>query len=152
MKVIRAMVQAEAPLNEEWMLHRLAPMFGREKITPTMRETYNKLMWNCARYGIIRANGYLYEEGKDVDMLRVPKDGDTPREVKYISPRELALGLKELLKHNVTADKMGLFRLLAQQLGFARVGDSILTCMETALFLIKDEIEVDGETLSLKMD
>jgi hypothetical protein len=45
---------------------------------------------------------------------------------------------------------MGLFRLLTQQLGFSRMGDAILTKLENALKLLKNEIEVDGDMISLR--
>lgn len=83
-------------------------------------------------------------------MLRVPADGMPPRDINYIDAQELALGLKEILKQNVTAEKMGLFRLLAQQLGFSRMGDGILVQMEKALKLLSNDIETNGEMLSLK--
>ena len=83
-------------------------------------------------------------------MLRVPKEGATPREIKYIELQELANGLRALLSQNVTAEKNGLFRLLAQQLGFARAGDTAQERMEEALKLLGDEVEADGDILSLK--
>jgi hypothetical protein len=83
-------------------------------------------------------------------MLRVPMDGKNPRDVKYIAVEELANGLKELLKQNVTAEKAGLFKLLVEQLGFARMGDAILARLESALKLISKDIETNGEMLSLK--
>ena len=50
----------------------------------------------------------------------------------------------------ISAEKMGLFRLLTQQLGFSRMGDAILAKLENALKLLCSEIEVDGNMISLK--
>ena len=83
-------------------------------------------------------------------MLRVPNEGEEPRELKYIELQELANGLRALLAQNVTAEKNGLFRLLAQQLGFTRAGDLAQERMEEALALLRGEIEIDGDFLSLK--
>ena len=58
--------------------------------------------------------------------------------------------MKEILKQNITVEKSGLFRLLVQQLGFSRMGDAILTKLESALKLLKNEIRVDGDTIYLK--
>ena len=107
-------------------------------------------MWNCGNQGIIRRNGFLYLKDKEIPMLRVPANGATPREIKYIDVQELALGLKEILRQNVTAEKMGLFKLIVQQLGFSRMGDTILAQMEKALKLISKDIETNGEMISLK--
>lgn len=151
LNVTKAILEVEAPLAEEWLLKRIVFLFdGREKVTNVVRNSFRRLMWNCDSLGIIQRNGFLYLRGKEIPMLRVPADGVTPREIKYIDVQELALGLKEILKQNVTAEKIGLFKLLIQQLGFSRMGDGILTQMEDALKLINNEIETNGEMLSLK--
>ena len=152
-KMTRAIVEKEAPVSEEWLLKRIVFAFGgREKVTGVVHDEFNKLMQGCERWGIVRLNGFLYLINKPVPMLRVPKDGDEPRDIKYIELQELIAGIKELLRRNVTVEKAGLFRLLASQLGFARAGEALTERMETALRLIKDEIEVNGEMLSLKKD
>lgn len=149
--VTRAILEVESPLSEEWLLRRIVFLFeGREKVTNVVREQFNRVMWNCNSKGIIRRNGFLYLQGKEIPMLRVPADSTTPREIKYIEMQELAFGLKELLRQNVTAEKMGLFKLTVQQLGFSRMGDAILAQMESALKLISKDIETNGEMLSLK--
>ena len=146
-----ALLEVEAPLSEEWLLKRIVFMFGgREKVTNVVKDAFNKLMWNCEKIGVIRRKGFLYLQDKEIPMLRVPADGTTPREIKYVAVEELAQGLKELLRQNVTAEKAGLFRLLAQQLGFSRMGDAILAQMESALALIDKDIVTNGEMLSLK--
>ena len=150
-KVVQAMVKAESPLNEEWMLKRIVFLFGqREKVTSVVRKEYEALMWDCQKKGIVRKDGFLYWVGKEIPMLRVPKDGDEPREIKYVEDQELANGLRVLLEQNVMVEKDGLFRLLAAQLGFARAGDAIYAKFESALSTISNELEVNGETLALK--
>lgn len=151
LSVTRALLEVESPLSEEWLLKRIVFLFeGREKVTNVVRDYFNRLMWNCSNQGIIRHNGFLYLQGKEIPMLRVPADGAPPREIKYIDVQELALGLKEILRQNVTAEKMGLFKLIVQQLGFSRMGDAILAQMESALKLISKDIETNGEMISLK--
>lgn len=150
LSVTHALVETESPLSEEWLLKRIVFLFKREKVTNVVRNYFNKLMWNCGKQGIIRCNGFLYLKGKEIPMLRVPADDASPREIKYIETQELASGLKEILRQNVTAEKMGLFKLVVQQLGFSRMGDAILAQMESALKLISNDIETNGEMISLK--
>lgn len=151
LSVTHALLEVESPLSEEWLLKRIVFLFdGREKVTNVVRDCFNRLMWNCGNQGIIRRNGFLYLKDKEIPMLRVPANGATPREIKYIDVQELALGLKEILRQNVTAEKMGLFKLIVQQLGFSRMGDTILAQMEKALKLISKDIETNGEMISLK--
>lgn len=149
--IIRAIVKLESPISEEWLLKRIVFLYDRDKVTSVVREEFNYDMRNCLSYGIVRKKGFLYAQDKPIPMLRVPSENAyNIRDIKYVSIEELALGLKEILKQNVTAEKMGLFRLLAKQLGFSRLGDSILVNMEKALELISEEIIVNGEMLSLK--
>ena len=108
-------------------------------------------MSNCSYYKIVRKNGFLYSQEKEIPMLRIPKENASiVREIKYIALEELSLGIKEILKQNVTVEKNGLFRLLVQQLGFSRMGDTIIARLEESLYLISNDIDFDGDTLSLK--
>ncbi len=153
LRVTQAMLETEAPLSEEWLLKRIVFLFGgREKVTNVVRDEFDRILWNCQKRGIVRRDGFLYLQDKEIPMLRIPTDGEPPREIKHIAVEELANGLKELLKHNVTAEKAGLFKLLAGQLGFARAGEAIFSRLESALKLISKEIEINGEMLSLKVD
>lgn len=69
---------------------------------------------------------------------------------KQIAPEELAAGMFEILKQNVTADKSGLYRSLAAQCGVTRVGKAINEAMDAALNVLSDRIIVDGEQISIK--
>ncbi len=151
LSVVLAIVRVEAPISEEWLLKRIVFLFdGREKVTNVVRQEFNSQMWNFSRYGLMRKNGFIYMQGQEIPMLRVPAENTEPREIKYIDIAELALGLKEILKRNISAEKQGLFRLITQLLGFNRVGDAITERLENALKLLSKEIETDGEMISLK--
>lgn len=151
LRVIRAIVELESPLSEEWLLKRISFLFGREKVTSVVRREFEDTMENCENFKIVRKNGFLYAQEKGIPMLRVPyKNAKTIREIKYISLEELALGIREILKQNISVEKNGLFRLLIQQLGFTRVGDALIDRLESALQLLSKQIEVNGDMLSLK--
>lgn len=72
------------------------------------------------------------------------------RDIKQISPEELAAGMLEILKQNVTAEKSGLYRALAAQCGISRVGKTVNEIMESALRTLSGAVVVDGEQISLK--
>ncbi len=149
--VVLAIARAEAPIAEEWLLKRIVFLFGgREKVTNVVKREFENQMRNCSRYGLIRKNGFLYVQGRETPSLRVPAKNAEPREIKYIDIAELALGLKEILKRNISAEKQGLFRLITQLLGFNRMGDAITERLESALKLLSKEIETNGEMISLK--
>lgn len=146
--MIKAILEIEAPLSEDLLLKRIVWCFGRKKVTNTVRKNFDQQMYGCQRYGIIRRNGFLYlDNGKEI-QFRGP--GDIERDMKQIAPEELAAGMYEILKQNVTADKSGLYRSLAAQCGVARVGKAINEALDSALDVLKDSIIVEGEQISIK--
>ena len=146
LRIVRTVMEVEAPLSEEWILRRLAPLYGRDKVTSVVIREYETGMHGCERVGIVRKDGFLYVRDREIPMLRVPDREDSMvREVKYIAPEELAKGLLELLRQNVSAEKTGLFRLLAQRLGFSRVGDAMQERFKEALLLLSGDVEISDD-------
>ena len=148
--LVHKILEVEAPLSEEWLLKRVAWMFGREKVTSVVQREYETRMYGCDRNGIIRRNGFLYLKDQNGFMLRVPGEYAEKREIKYISLEELAAGMLVIIEHNVTVDKAGMFKLLANELGFQRVADNILARFEGALELLDSFVEVDGNNITKK--
>lgn len=145
--MIKAILEVEAPLSEELLLRRIVWLFDREKVTKVVWQAYEQQMYGYQRYGIIRRNGFLYlDEDREI-QFRAP--GDIERDIKQIAPEELAAGMLEILKQNVTADKAGLYRSLALQCGVNRVGKAINETLDSALSLLKDSIAIDGDQLSI---
>lgn len=149
LRIIRTVMEVEAPLSEEWILRRLAPLYGREKVTSVVIREYEEEMRDAQRAGIVRRDGFLYVQGREIPMLRVPEEGGAEREIKYIAKEELACGIRELLRQNVSAEKAGLFRLLAKSLGFSRVGEAMEERFNEALLSLSGEVEIEGLMLSL---
>ena len=146
--MVKAILEIEAPLSEDLLLKRIAWCFEREKVTSTVRNTYDKRMSGYKSYGIIRRNGFLYlDTGKEI-QFRVP--GDIERDIRQIAPEELAAGMFEILKQNVTVDKNGLYHALATLCGMARVGKTANEAMDAALDTLRDRIIIDGEQISIK--
>ncbi|MCM1561237.1 MAG: DUF4011 domain-containing protein [Butyrivibrio sp.] len=147
--MVKAILDVEAPLSEELLLKRTVMYFGREKVTSVVQRTYERLMLGCQREGIIRKHGFLYLQGQTEFPFRAPSS-DLRRDIKDICPEELAAGLLELLLQNVTADKSGLYHVLAEQCGCSRVGKAINERFDDALNLLRDQVDVDGDMISIK--
>ena len=119
---------------------RLYPLFYEREIIGT-----------AEKYGIERRGGFLYLAGKEIPVLRVPENlNGEIRDIEYICAEELALGIKELLRLNRSAEKNGLFRLVVNQLGHTRADDASVEKLEEALALLNGEIEIRGDIISLK--
>ena len=146
--MIRAILEVEAPLSEELLLKRIVKCFRHEKVTNVVQDQYNRLMYGCRSRGIVRKNGFLYLDGDAKIRFRGP--GDIVRDIKQISPEELAAGMLEILKQNVTAEKSGLYRFLATQCGISRVGKTVNEIMESALHTLAGTVVINGDQISLK--
>lgn len=146
--MIKAILEIESPLSEELLLKRIVWCFGREKVTSVVKQAYEQQIYGYRSYGIIRKNGFLYlNNGKEIQFR---KPGDIERDIRQIAPEELAAGMLEILKQNVTADKSGLYRSLATQCGVSRVGKTINEAMDSALDILKSRIIIDGDQIYLK--
>lgn len=146
--MIKAILDVEAPLSEELLLKRIVWCFDREKVTSVVQLSYEQHMNGCQKYGIIRKNGFLYlDKGAEI-QFRIP--GDIKRDIKEIAPEELAAGMLEILKQNVSADRNGLYHSLAVLCGISRVGRAVNDAMDKALQSLKEFVVIEGEQVSLK--
>ena len=142
---IREILTVEAPLSEEYLLKRIVYLFNREKVTKVVIEQFELTMNGCDRYGIIRKNGYLYLQNSISNVLRIPNSNvllyklripGSTRDIKHIAPEELAGGMYEIIKQNVTVTKDGLYKYLTNLLGFSRKGDAIVEKYDQALSIL----------------
>lgn len=146
-KIVKDVLEVEAPLSEEWLLKRVSFLFDRERVTKVVRDEYESLMTTCHLYGIRREKGFLYLNNQPVPQLRLP--GKSGRDIKYIAPEELANGMYKIIKTNVAVDKEGLFRLTANQLGVTRLGPDIMEQLEKALVLLSPRLVFKGGSYSI---
>jgi very-short-patch-repair endonuclease len=146
--IVREILEYEAPLSEELLLRRMSWYYGREKVTNVVWRAFEEDMEGCERYGIIRANGFLYLSEEHPIVFRRP--GNLQREIKHIGPEELAAGMLDILHLNGTVEKSSLCRLLATQCGFARGGKNIQEYMDAALEVLEDRIHINDDQISLK--
>ncbi len=147
--ILKEVLEVEAPLSEEWLLQRTSDQFGYKRVTKNVWQVYESAMRGCSRYGIVRKNGFLFLEGKEIKFR---KKGFDKRDFKYISTDELAVGMNEILKQNLTVDKNNLYHALAKECGVSRVGDKVVEAMDKALNMlwINDLATVDGDIVSVK--
>lgn len=150
--LVKEILEVEAPLSEDWLLKRIAWMFGREKVTSVVQREFDDRMYGCENNGIIRRNGFLFLEDQQSFVMRVPAANDkkTRRDIKYIAPEEIAAGMYVIIKHNVSVDKDGLFKTVANELGFQRVAENITAKFEAALYLLRNFVQESDNVIMLK--
>jgi len=138
---IEEVVKIEQPITEELLLKRIVSVFGREKITNVVRMEFGHKM---RRNRVCKKVEEYYTTDISAPIeLRLPKNGVGVRDIPQISKIELANGLKQIIKNNMGINKEGLFRTLANLLGFTRIGNNITSNLEAALnfLLMKREIK-----------
>lgn len=146
--MIKAILDIEAPLSEELLLKRIVGFWNREKVTKVVLRDFEYRMSGCESYGIIRRNGFLYLNNAGEIQFR--KSGEIKRDIKQIAPEELAAGMLEIIKQNITVDKNSLFRSMAAHCGVARTGKTIHNIMDSALNILSDTITIENDLISLK--
>ena len=149
-ELVSKILETEAPLSEEVLLKRTVAWFCREKVTSTVKQEYDRQMLGCERFGIERRGGFLYR--KDMKEIRFRKLGDLKREIRQIAPEELADGMLEILKHNISAEKDSLFRTLALQCGVSRVTAPMTICFEKALACLDEKVDITDGQITIRDD
>lgn len=150
-ELVYSILKTEAPLSEEWLLKRIVHMYGREKVTSVVAGSFESDMRFCSELGIVRKNGFLYLKDEKIPMLRVPdKQSGIKRSIEDIAIEELANGLREILKQNISVEKDGLYRLIVNSLGFMRITEGVLARLDKALDSLKKEIEIEGSFIKLR--
>ena len=130
---ISEILKIEAPLSEEELLKRISFVFGRDHVTSAVKREYEDRMAGCERFGIERRGGFLYLAGEDPYVFRIP---GVKRPVKYIAPEELAAGMRDILRENVSAGRDALYLAVVKMLGYSRVTDSMRERLDEAYELI----------------
>ena len=143
---VKEVIEKLGPISEELLLKQMCFLYGREKVTSTVRDLYKKDMANAADLGIENRDGFLYLKDMGKVEFKVPGN---KREIKQIALEELAAGLHLLIEENVTVKKDGLFKALVNLLGYTSVGKANQDRLEEALKLV-DDVELDGDVVMLK--
>ena len=117
---------------EEYLIKKVAPLFGREKITNVVREHFAEGMKKFEDT-IFKVDDFYVVDKDMLIQMRVPKEGSDPRDIIYIPKVELASGLFEIIKKSSGITKKGLFNTVAGLLGYARMGNTINQKLTEAL-------------------
>ena len=126
------MVKTEAPITEEYLLKKVAPLFGREKITNVVREYFAENMKKFEDR-IFKLDDFYVIDKNMLIQMRIPKQNSDPRDIIYIPKVELSSGLFEVIKKSSGITKKGLFNTVAGLLGYSRMGNTINQKLSEAL-------------------
>ena len=136
-------VDNESPINESWLVSRFKEIFDPSSKPEDEYELLKAMYLN--QNEIISKDGYLMYKDKPIEM-RVPYEGGIPRDIKVVSPLEIAYGMKLLLARNNGLLKDDLFKKVQKDLGYKRMNKQIEEKFEKAL------VELEKITILRKSD
>ncbi len=128
---IHALIQQEGPITEELLLSETAVFFGREKVTSVVREGFNFAIKKIK--DIYKIDNYYVSDPNMKIQMRIPKDGDKPREISMIANVELESGLYTIIKNNIGITKNDLLQTTTSLLGYNRMGNNIQSKLEQSI-------------------
>ena len=121
LKGLLDMVHLEQPVHFDVICQRFCPLFGYEKVTPTVQNKIKSLLATGCR-NFSQANDFYCIKGEE-DMYKVRIAGT--RQIKYISPEEISKGMVQILNHSIGMTKENLIKDTVRLFGFKRAGSNI---------------------------
>lgn len=140
--VILEIVKNESPINEMYLISRLARLNGGKRITNSLIGSIQyKIKFELSDL-IERRDGFLWYKGQKSVKVKIPPNGIPSRKIEYISTEELSEAMFTIVKHSYSIEKYDLFMLTARVYGFNRTGKTISNCMERALGMLFEQNKV----------
>ncbi len=148
--IVRDVIALEQPIHFEELCKRIAPAYGRQTVSPAIREAVRKILCD-------KINDKITVDGDDFIRIkrftkvkaRVPNPNDDYiRNITYICDEELALAMKKIVQHSFGITPDDLFIVTAREFGFKRTGKNIINSLRKAYekMLENNEItEMDGK-------
>lgn len=143
-------ISLEQPIHFEELCRRIAPFYGRQKVTSIVRDEVEQILRYYLK-GIVTKDKNKFVRMKDfVDVkVRVPNpDDDYLRPIAYICDEELAMAMKTIVQHSFGIIPNDLFVVAAREFGFKRTGENIVCALSKVYRQMLDNgevIEVGGK-------
>ena len=148
--IVWDIISLEQPIHFVELCRRMAPVYGRQKVTSVVRNEVMGLFSGHLK-GMITMDENDFVRIKDfVDVkVRIPSPVDGYlRDITYICDEELSMAMKIIVKQSFGITPGNLFVITAREFGFERMGDKISSSLSRVYQqMIKDgEVaEVDGK-------
>lgn len=138
---IKYIVSIEQPIYIDLLYQRMAGAFHHQKATAPVRNTVDRVMkGNKLKNIVIKdTDGFVTMVGFNDFKVRISANGDSPRQINFISPNEIGLAMLAVADQAIGLSAEGLIDATAKALGYARKGDRMMDCMNKALERLVDE-------------
>ena len=143
-------ISIEQPIHFDELCRRVAPLFGRQKVTIIVRNDISSIFKHYLKGKIsVDKKKFVRIAGFNDIRVRIPNpEDDYIRPIAYICDEELALAMKVIVTNSYGITPDDLFIVAAREFGFKRTGENITTSLQRVYkaMLKNNEItEVDGK-------
>ncbi len=147
-RLVREIVEFEAPVLEEIVVRRLAPAYGVDRVTAKVRARCGEIVAKAVASGVVRREGDALWPARG-ELACEPRAGE--RALDEVPLAERAAAVVWVLREQVSLPMSELVREASRVLGVARVSAKLAGIMEegVAEAVRRGEAEVDGESVSL---
>ena len=116
-----------------------------KEVTPRIRDLIGDMLETmyaengvglaAPQVGVLKRIVVIDCTGEDPYVFRIP---GVKRPVKYIAPEELAAGMRDILRENVSAGRDALYLVVVKMLGYSRVTDTMRERLDQAFELLSE--------------
>ncbi len=151
-ELIEKIIRTEAPVSLEWLLKRLVESYDAERISKTVRNDFEADVRLLNKGEFCQRNGFFYLVNNGRISFRVPETPEDRRDIKYISPEEIADGMLVYIQRNVTVERNGLYSAIVRDQGYKKLTESSAQYLDVAVKVLEeaDLIDRDGDMISLR--
>ena len=143
---IASVLDVEQPIHKKELYKRMCPVFGAQKVTPTMKTAIESCLDDHMQGEVSEKDEFLYLTGTESFVPRRPADGEEPREIEMIAPEEIRAGICLILQFSISLGKEELLRETARQFGYAQAGPRIRQRLEEELgYLMQQGVIANSE-------
>ncbi len=113
--------ETQSPVHIDIVCRQLAPLFGYVKVTPKIKDDVCTVI-NAHEEGRYSLRGdYLWLNGQDTVIPRLPEEGGKSRPLDKIAPEELAAAMKIISRRQPDIKKDALFKAVAKEYGCSKL-------------------------------
>ncbi len=153
---IRAILNAEAPITDEYLTVRLRQSFGLARLTPKTSARIEELL-GLFTHNLTQVCGqavYFSDEQQSeaYDSFRSFDSEDNRRDGKYLPVIECVNAMKHVIRRQISLAEADLIREAAAVMGYKRMTGAVKTAMEAAAGFAKENgifVLTQNDTLTM---
>ena len=148
--LILKVISIEQPIHFEELCRRVAPLFGRQKVTSFVRDAVRRTFQYFLNDKIdVDEKDFVRLIGFENIKVRIPDPNDDYiRPISYICDEELVMAMKAIVSNSYGITPDNLFITTAREFGFKRTGENIINALLSVYLTMLDNgeiTEVDGK-------